>query len=130
MVTVFNDHCRSGVYGPSASESLPVKVEDVMEPHVNGGSSDAVNDCRKLAVYIIAQHVLVFDRFTGRNRLMTLPAVGGIFGCTKAVARNRLLSCCKLLERPVFARVYSDTIDAVSAAGHELWNTPSRKVCE
>lgn len=131
VVEVFNAEASSIGYGSTSMSSLPVKSEDVLEPAVQGGVSPMpVDHCRTLAIYVIAQHVLVYDHFAGRHRLMSTAAVGALFGRQRGTASYLIKRGCAMFSEGVFHSIYAKTVEALTQQGVDLWRPAHRTLCK
>lgn len=97
---------------------------------MGGVSPQPVDDCRALAMYIIAQHILVKDHFAGRDRLMSVTAVGNTFHRSERLTSRSIAKGCGMLEQECFSRIYADALQRIESHGVDLWRPPHRTLCK
>jgi hypothetical protein len=127
--SAFNKYSDQIGYKARASVWLPVTAEDILQ-NCSQGCPRPVSHCRELCIYIIVQHALIRDAFSGCDKRMTFGQAGKLFGNGRAAAYQSMLAACSLLARPAFGSIYRDAIQSLSMAGLALWSTPQRMDCD
>jgi hypothetical protein len=128
VVDSFNSHAKIINYGPVASIGIPVKVQDITElPRVGGQCSQPVEDCRCIALYVVAAHVTVQDHYAKSERQMSYSDVGALFNRPDRSQVSRMIKrACRLLSEPAFSMVYDHSINSLEKAGRKMFNTKKR----
>lgn len=129
VLSRFNERTGEMGFGAHSQAHLPVKVSDLKEPTGRGGDSGfPVSRCRHLCIYVIAQHCVAENPYTGAIKPLSYPAIGSVFNKSHPAVRYSILQACQLLSEQVYTEVYQSALDDINAKGLELWRAKYTRV--
>lgn len=130
VIEAFNSLSADLGYGSRASAWFPIEAKDLVQVPVPGGiGARPVDECRNMAMYVIAQHVLFLDPFRGEVQI-PLGVIGSKFNRSDRSAHKAVKWACRNVKNEPYAAIRQMVIKSLTANGLRLFNTGERFSCE